>query len=603
MNFERNNLDKAASPYLRQHRDNPVFWQEWNQATLAFAESTGKPIFLSVGYSTCHWCHVMAREAFSDKTIAGYLNERFVAVKVDREERPDIDEFAMGFITATQGRGGWPLNVVLTPAGDPFFAGTYFPIEATDGLPGFLDVLEQVHAFYLQNAARITPFKPPVGQEAERPASDNEILAAFERSFDWQYFGFGSGTKFPPHTTLLYLLYYFEVSRDARVIPMITGTLDAMTRLGLNDHLQGGFFRYCTDRRWTIPHFEKMLYDQAMLLWVYSLGHKLFGRPRDKAVVEGFLSALSAAFDSGRAFYSGIDADTDHVEGATYLWGESELRAALTSEEFTRFSEVFDLSTGRYEGKIHLLKSSDAALGDIEKKLLSIRDARPQPEVDKKIITSWNALAGIGLVIAARHAGAAFALDRAASLAAVLLEEHYVGGRLVHSSTSGVKQAEGFLEDYAAMALFLSYLFEERGLFKAEFGELLDKTRRFYQDGRWMANEAGGDFHRVAAAVFDHPQPSPVALAEAAAYRGAVLLGREDLEARPVQGDPLSRDFHNLVSLLAKGNSYEIHVPDLIDWSRVPITAIQVKGDAYQICHNFQCRRYSSEAALLAALS
>lgn len=599
MDFNRNNLDKAASPYLRQHRDNPVFWQEWNQTTLDHARETGKPVFLSVGYSTCHWCHVMAREAFSDAAIAGYLNERFIAVKVDREERPDIDQFAMGFITATQGRGGWPLNVALTPAGDPFFAGTYFPVGATAGLPGFLDVLGQVYAFYVENSARITPFKMPVAQETGRQASGGEIIGAIESGFDWQYSGFGAGTKFPPHTTLLYLLYYHEISHDAAAIGMIAKTLDAMTQRGLHDHLQGGFFRYCTDRQWTIPHFEKMLYDQAMLLWVYSLSFKLFGRARDKTVVDGILAALEKTFDSGRGFYSGTDADTDHVEGATYLWGEGELRDLLTAGEFDRLAEVYALSAGAYEGKIHLIKSGDLSLPDIEKKLLTARDQRPQPEVDKKIITSWNALAGIGLVLAARYAGSDSALDRAVALAEALLEDHYIGGKLIRSSTAGARQKEGFLEDYAAMTLFLSYLFEERGLFKREVGDLLQESRRFYRDGVWLANIEAEDFQSVAAGVFDHPQPSSVALAEYASYRAALLLGLEDYREPAPESDPLSRDFHNLVALLAKGNAYEIHGPSLIDWRKIPITAIQAGGKNYQVCRNFQCREYESEVDLL----
>ena len=321
MSVARNNLDLANSPYLRQHAENPVWWQEWSAEILEYARKTDRIVFVSVGYSTCHWCHVMAREAFSDETCATILNRHFVPVKVDREQRPDIDHYLMSFLVATTGSGGWPLNAFLTPEGHPFFAMTYASTEPRFHLPAFDDILGRVREFFGENRDRIAPFELNAehsgvdgairkvlahddGGEAEAgdgPASvamisdEDESQAIervdeLERAFDRVHAGFGQSQKFPPHSALLYLQHACAAGLSEQAGEMARETLDAMMTRGLHDHLQGGFFRYTVDREWTIPHFEKMLYDQAMLLWNYAVASRLFGSSGYRETAAGIVA-------------------------------------------------------------------------------------------------------------------------------------------------------------------------------------------------------------------------------------------------------------------------------------------------------------------------
>ena len=406
--FSCNRLKDASSPYLLQHRDQPVHWQEWNAEVLATARRANRLILVSIGYSTCHWCHVMAAGAFSDPETAAYLNHHFVCIKVDREQRPDLDEYFMDFVTRTTGRGGWPLNVILSPEGHPFFGATYFPPSAEKGMPSFIQVLERVDAWYAENGTKVKAFtmvSPP------RPSTriDADALALrILGSFDEEWGGFGQGMKFPPHNTLLLLLHFHAHTKSDAAAEMVLRTLDAMARGGLHDHLQGGFYRYAVDREWEIPHFEKMLYDQAMHLWVYGLAAAQFHRPEDRRVVDKLVCSLEETFSDGDGlFFSAHDADTDHVEGATYVWGETDLRRVLNQKEYQCFTAAYTVSEeGNFEGKNHLLLrpgiTRDASLDAVEEKLLAERRLRTQPFTDRKVVTSWNALVGVALAMAGR---------------------------------------------------------------------------------------------------------------------------------------------------------------------------------------------------------
>jgi uncharacterized protein YyaL (SSP411 family) len=589
MNFSRNNLDTASSPYLQQHKDNPVWWQEWTQETLDYAWESSKPIFVSVGYATCHWCHVMARESFQDARAAQYLNDHFVSIKIDREQRPDIDHYLMAYITATGVGGGWPLNAFLTPDLHPMYAMTYAPVEPQYGRVSFIEILMKVKDYYARSGQQVKSFDPPLTWAEDSYETEADLVNILRGSFDPEFGGFGRGTKFPPHTTLVFLLYSLASSGDEKVKLDLEKTLDNMYLRGLHDHLQGGFFRYCVDRKWTIPHFEKMLYDQAMLVWVYSLAFAVFRKDTYSRVVRKLLNCLDETFESQGLYYSGHDADTDHQEGATYLWGQQSLAQVLTQQEYAQFSRIYDISiTGNFEGKNHLIRKDHSSLDEIEAILLKERRKRAQPFVDQKFVTFWNCLVGIGFVHAHRYLGYQEELTKASDLAGNLLARHYQNGRLAHSSCAGQLQKDEFLQDYAAMLLFLTYLHEETGLWGEEMAEFYLKTKAFRKEDVWMES-FNDDFFPVRADFFDHPTPSSVSLAELACLRGDILKG-QDYTAKAYR-TPLNHDFFNVMSLLANGSFHVIGAPANLPWDRLPVNSLQKRSAQFSDCYRGACRK------------
>ncbi|MBI2074286.1 MAG: thioredoxin domain-containing protein [Candidatus Levybacteria bacterium] len=604
IDFNRNNLDKANSPYLRQHRDNPIHWQEWKKEVLDYAQKMGKPIFVSVGYATCHWCHVMAKEAFSDSSVADFLNKNFVSIKVDREQRPDIDGHFMNFLTETQGSGGWPMNVVLTPDQKPFFAGTYFPPEPAFGRPGFKQVVRQVYDWYTKNSQDVKPYTPGGEFDTEvEVESEKVLLDAIKNRFDGEYGGWGEGAKFPPYNTLIFLLNYFAEYPSEDTKNMITKTLDRMAKGGLYDHLQGGFFRYCVDRQWRIPHFEKMLYDQAMLLWAYSLVYKIFGESLYKDVAQGIISSLDNVFVSNDLYYSATDADTNHKEGETYLWSQDEIKEILSETEWKDFKDVYDLSEeNKLEGKLHLVKKTNKFLPDIERKLLEIRSKRVQPDKDRKIITSWNALLGIAFLIAGRFFKNDSYKKRGLNLYQRLITAHFNSETLAHSSFEDHLQKQSFLEDYASTLLLSTYVYEEHFTNLETVKKLRSKLMEYSKEGKWMESIEDGDFQPVAASFFDHPTPSSISLAEEALRRSALILGEVDGRSLKYK-QPLSGDFYNLVVFYKLGNFHEIHSKEGLNYLSLPINSIQLKGQEYQDCYKMECRRFENQKTLFDALN
>jgi uncharacterized protein len=586
LNFNRNNLDQALSPYLRQHESNPVWWQEWTKEVLEHARETSKPILVSVGYATCHWCHVMAAEAFSDRKAADYLNENFVCIKVDREQRPDIDQFMMRFLVDQSGSGGWPLNCFLTPGLKPFFALTYVPLTPRYGMQGFLDVLQKIKGHYDQSGEKFESFSMPAdkGGEAEKP----DFVNVLKSSFDLECGGFGYGPKFPPHSTLIFMLYYFAASGDLNIKHMLEKTLDNILSGGLHDHLQGGFFRYCVDREWTIPHFEKMLYDQAMLLWVFSLASRVLHKEAYRMAVVKLLKCLQETFEQDGLYYSGHDADTDHAEGASYLWSQKELFQLLTPEEYALFADTYRISAdGNFEGKNHLVKRKDLSCTAIDEKLLAERKRRKQPFVDRKIITSWNCLAGVGLVQAHRYADTRGALEKAETVATRLLRDHFKNNMLSHSSFDGKVQQQGFLQDYAALLLLLTYLHEETGRFGDDVQTFCRKIRIFKQKSGWLES-FNDDFFPVWADSFDQPAPSSISLAEFALLRADILMGRA-YTPRSYRRT-LNNDFYNVAALMANGSFHIIETPVRMPWGSLPINSLQKKSDQTADCYNGICQ-------------
>ena len=628
MSFSQNNLDQAISPYLYQHRDNPVWWQEWSNEALEYARETDRILFVSVGYATCHWCHVMAAEAFSDPDVAAYINKWFMPIKVDREQRPDIDQVMMQFLVATTGQGGWPLNAFLSPSLEPFFAMTYAPTHARAGMPGFLEILQKVRSFYDQNRASLRPlsFQDTLQRAADEtaPAELTGLSDEIAARFDHTHGGLAGDPKFPPHSSLLFLMYQPEPLSE----PLRSGiehTFDAMLERGLHDHLQGGFYRYCVDRNWTIPHFEKMLYDQAMMLWNLSLAYHRFGRRRYREAAVGVVRCLEDSFRSGTLFVSAHDADTDHEEGETYLWSYGELEEALSASELELFERRYAVSkAGNFEGRNHLVRhepgsadtgggddadgsdaGSDASsfreselrkLAEIEERLLKRRRGREQPAVDRKRVTSWNALAAIALLHAGRYGIADDGVSRASEIFAALMSRHYRADILAHSSIGGRLQRQEFLEDYGALALLASFLLEER---QAEapgrtaeqtqdLEALLGGMQRFKRNGGWIDAE-NEDFVAVPADTFDHPTPTGRALALWAETRAALLLSRTPVLPQ-AYGSALYEDGYNCAVMVTHGEFHQLETPEHLPWDRLPNNTIQLASDQLRYCYRGACR-------------
>lgn len=605
----RNNLDLSASPYLQQHKDNPIHWQEWSKEVLQHAKEQNKLIFVSIGYATCHWCHVMAEEAFSDKEIADYVNQHYICIKVDREQRPDLDEYFMNFAQKTIGHGGWPLNCVLTPEAEPFFVGTYFPLKSKQGLPAFLPMMKQVHKWYGEQGQDIVPSFSSQSEKAI--VEEGKLVEILTKHFDQDYGGFGKETKFPPHTTMIFLLSLYEETQNAELIPLITRTLNAIMNNGLHDHLQGGFYRYCVDAQWVIPHFEKMLYDQAMHLWVFSWAYHLFKIEWYKQVVQKLHRCLEETFKNDQGlYYSAHDADTNHEEGQTYLWTYTELTSLLSEEELDFFWEAYIISKkGNFEGKNHLVKigeredTQQEQLASIEEKLLSYRNKREQPFIDKKIITSWNALLGIGYHMASRYCDLEGGGTLAKTILKQLLIQHKNEDEILHSSIEGKKQEEGFLEDIASVLLLCTYLYESNPTEEGgqEMQSLHEQLSRFHRDGKWYMNLQNNDFQDILAPEFDHPIPSAVSLAEFARYRVKLFLGEESSVDAPYHL-ATQYDFLNYVRFLQKGNLHEIQTPEQLDNKDLPLNSIQQKKTDYQDCYKFQCRRFDNKQDLIQSL-
>ncbi|MBB5956268.1 hypothetical protein FHS29_002854 [Saccharothrix tamanrassetensis] len=470
-----NRLASSTSPYLLQHADNPVDWHPWSPEAFAEARERGVPVLLSVGYAACHWCHVMAHESFEDDVTAAYMNEHFVNVKVDREERPDVDAVYMAVTQALSGHGGWPMTCFLTPDGEPFYAGTYYPPVPRPGIPAFRQVLEAItHAWHEQgdevreSAAAIVSqlaFKPLPQSTVDSDVLEGAVVSLLGH-FDRAHAGFGNAPKFPPSMVLEFLLRNHERTGSVEALSMVRATCDAMANGGLYDQLAGGFARYSVDAGWVVPHFEKMLYDNALLLRVYAHLSRRDESERYRQVVRETAEFLLRSLGTAEGgFAASLDADTEGVEGLTYVWTPAQLAEVLGEAEGARAAVLYGVTEdGTFEHGSSTLRMLGAPDPEIAAKLLAARELRPQPGRDDKVVTAWNGLA----IAALAEAGAVFgeprwvaAAERAADL---LLDVHLVDGRLLRTSRNGVAgTAAGVLEDYGCFADGLLALHQATG--------------------------------------------------------------------------------------------------------------------------------------------
>lgn len=495
---EPNRLIKEKSPYLLQHAYNPVDWYPWGEEAFEKARKENKPVFLSIGYSTCHWCHVMAHESFEDEEVAGLMNEAFVSIKVDREERPDIDNIYMTVCQIILGRGGWPLNIIMTPGKKPFFAGTYIPkntrfnqIGMLELVPRIKEIWEQQHEEVLDSAEKITSTIQEMIKESSGEGLGEEVIEeVYEEllsSFDTEYGGFSGAPKFPTPHKISFLLRYWRRSRNPEALHMAEYTLDKMRRGGIYDHLGSGFHRYSTDSMWLLPHFEKMLYDQALTAIAYTEAYQVTGKDLYKETAEGILDYVLRDLTSPEGgFYCGEDADVEREEGKYYLWTLEEIRSILDPEDSELIIKMFNLrEEGNFEEEIRgretgtnlfymarspgsLAAKMKIPVEEVEKKvkaarekLLKARYERKRPSLDDKILTDWN-----GLMIAAFAKGyQVFGEQRylkAAEKAAdfILMALYSPGDRLLHRYRDGGAGISGTSDDYAFLIHGLLELYE-----------------------------------------------------------------------------------------------------------------------------------------------
>ena len=553
-----NRLAKESSPYLLQHADNPVDWYPWGDEAFALARETGKPILLSIGYSACHWCHVMAHESFEDDAIAKLMNEMFVNIKVDREERPDVDKiYQTAHQLITQRAGGWPLTMFLD--GDdqrPFFGGTYFPNEARYGMPAFGDLLQKISTYYAENrddvrqqSARIVDVFKRIepGPAEEGKALDDapfaKVRETLEQTFDREFGGFGSAPKFPHPTTIDRLLRHWRSTAnatepDVEALFMAALTLARMAEGGLFDHVGGGFYRYSVDRHWQIPHFEKMLYDNGPLLAIYAqaaiaTGEKLFTAAAN-ATADWMLADMR---DDNGGFYATRDADSEGHEGLYYLWDPHEAEALL-GDDYEVFARRFGLNQdANFEGRWHLtvreqITDDEAEVIERAKQtLLMQRATRVAPGRDEKQLTSWNALAIRGLAIAGRALERTDLIDAASDAVDFLRRELIRDGRLYASHKDGETRFAAYLDDHAFLLDAVLELLQARwNSGHLEFAQqLAELLLEFYEDaehgGFWFtANDSEQLIHRTKP-LADEAVPSGNGIAAYALQRLGFLLG------------------------------------------------------------------------------
>jgi len=503
----RNRLGKEKSPYLLQHKDNPVWWYAWNEEAFSAAKKENKPIFLSVGYSTCHWCHVMERESFEDQQVADVLNKDFISIKVDREERPDVDKIYMDAVMATRGQGGWPMSVFLTPDLKPFFGGTYFPKTQ------FLALLNQIQKGWQDQRDQIEQTGEALTQHLKAAeikgkgldkVSEAMLIAAFhikKSTFDEQYGGFGHQPKFPPSTALMLLLRIAKRTGNQKALEMVTRTLDRMAQGGIYDHVGGGFARYSTDEAWLVPHFEKMLYDNALLSMIYLEAYQATQKPMYLEIAKETLDYVVRDMMRGEGgFYSAEDADSEGQEGKFYVWSHEELKQWLTEAEFKKFIAVYGVtSAGNFEHKANILHLSqdadwqtkkDPLIQTAHQKLFKAREKRVHPHKDDKILTAWN-----GLMIASMAKGYQLSGDQkyfeAAQSSAAFIQKHlFQNNRLLRRYRDGEAKFSANLDDYAFYVQGLLMLYEAD--FNPQWLTWARETQKIQDELLW--DEQGGYF-------------------------------------------------------------------------------------------------------------
>ncbi|WP_047152822.1 thioredoxin domain-containing protein [Aneurinibacillus tyrosinisolvens] len=567
-NKHPNRLANEKSPYLLQHAYNPVDWYPWGEEAFNKARTEDKPIFLSIGYSTCHWCHVMAHESFEDEEVAALLNEHYISIKVDREERPDIDQIYMTVCQAMTGQGGWPLTVIMTPDKEPFFAGTYFPKQSKYGRPGMMDLLSQIHDKWTEDRDEVVGTGKQITQAikdhrgAKRGGGEltpevlDKAYDQYNSTFDGQYGGFGQAPKFPSPHNLAFLLRHWKLSGQQHALDMVKKTLNSMHNGGIYDHVGFGFSRYSVDREWLVPHFEKMLYDNALLALSYLDTYQATGEERYAQVARQiFTYVLRDMTDPLGGFYSAEDADSEGEEGKFYVWRPEEIELILGKEDGARFCRIYNITDhGNFEHNTSIpnlihqsLKDSAREEGMSEEELISFvercrqtlfdaREKRVHPGKDDKILTAWN-----GLMIAAMARGAIVlsepAYAEAAAKAVSFIRENLQNenGRLLARYREGEAAFPAYVDDYAFLIWGLLELYE--ATFDTDYIVYALDLQEQQFELFWDREEGGFYFYGSDSEqlllrpkeLYDGAMPSGNSVSAMNLIRLAKLTGREDI--------------------------------------------------------------------------
>jgi uncharacterized protein YyaL (SSP411 family) len=621
-----NRLAKEKSPYLLQHADNPVDWYPWEPEAFQKAEKENKPIFLSIGYSTCHWCHVMAHESFQDPNIATLMNNAFVSIKVDREERPDIDMLYMSVCQMMTGSGGWPLTIIMTPDKEPFFAGTYIPRETRFGRQGMVELIPRINEIWstrkdevLDSASQITAALHDATLREQGEELNEEVLnLAYEQlreRYDNEYGGFGGEPKFPTPHNLLFLLRYWKRTNNGKALAMVEETLQALRCGGIYDQVGFGFHRYSTDRRWLVPHFEKMLYDQALLSVAYLETFQATGNEEYAGTAgEIFTYVLRDMTGSEGGFYSAVDADSEGEEGKFYLWNYNEVKQILTPEEADFAVKVYniendgnfgdDISGNKIERNIlHMAKTYremacelnmsvtgfHKTLESVRQKLLAQRNKRVHPNKDEKILTDWNGLMIAALAMGARVLNGPLYVNAAKSAARFIFSKMFSpDGQLLHRFYDGESAVDANLDDYAFLIQGLLELYETT--FDVDYLKnalKLDEylLRHFWDDkngGFFFASDVSEDLIIRQKEIYDGAVPSGNSIAMLNLLRLGRITGDSNFEQK---ASGLSRAFsknvRNVPSAYAQlmvavdfavGPSYELVIagdPQAVDTEKM----------------------------------
>jgi hypothetical protein len=554
-----NHLRASRSPYLKQHSENPVDWYPWQDEAFKKAEKEDKPIFLSIGYSTCHWCHVMAHESFEDAVVAERLNDVFVSIKVDREERPDIDAVYMKAAMLATGKGGWPLSIFMTPSGEPFFAATYIPKTSRYGMIGLIDLIERIEHLWkhsreelLSSSREIVSAlrkQDPGSTSSLKPTILAKAFHDFKGRFDTEFGGFGGAPKFPSPHQSLFLLRYYSKTKDPEALDMVSRTLKSILSGGINDHIGGGFHRYSTDSKWLVPHFEKMLYDQAMHVLVYSEAYRATDDESFRNAVERTVEYVRRDMTSREGlFFSAEDADSEGEEGKFYLWSHKQIISILGKEEGKRFADQFNIAksgnyhdevTGRRSGRNipHLKMGSIPGQFKNHLELLRReREKRVKPSRDEKILTDWNAMMISALARAGASLGNDVCIDMAEEAIKALRSNLRENGKWFHSFIENERAVPAMLDDIAFLSLAYFDLYE--ATFKIEYLRYgIDMVEILVRD--FLDDENGGFFQTSSHGEvlisrekegYDGAIPSGNSAAAWALVRAARMTGRSRLE-------------------------------------------------------------------------
>ena len=607
-----NRLIHETSPYLLQHAHNPVDWYPWGDEAFQKAQSENKPVLLSIGYSACHWCHVMEHESFENEKIAALMNDLFVSIKVDREERPDLDEIYMNAVQMLTGRGGWPMTIFLTPEGKPFYGGTYFPPEDRQGMPGFPRVLTGVAQAYREKPQDVEKSVEQILSALKRMSESHDSKAAFcpdaiaesaeqiSRAYDSDHGGLGHAPKFPHAGVYELFLRHYHQSKNLRFLEMVTHTLTKMAQGGIYDHLGGGFHRYSVDERWLVPHFEKMLYDNAQLLRIYAQLYCITGNELFKNVTEETADyLLREMLHSEGGFYSTQDADSEGEEGKFFIWSPQEINAILGEEAGEIFARIYDVSDfGNFEGKniLHPILSLEQAsklfrkdvreiaalVADSKEKLFHEREKRIKPFRDEKIITSWNGLVLSGLAEAINISPKRAYVESANRTVQFIFSKMFRDGHLLHTYKDGKAKLLGYLDDYAFLAVGLLDLYEttfDRTHFECAI-ELADAMLSEFWDEKDGAFFYTGKSHEQlisrAKPVFDASIPSGNSIATHLLLRLYHLTGREDYLKR---AEAVLRTYYDVMMSQPFGFAHMLCALDLYSRKPKEIVVIGTRDD------------------------